>query len=130
MKKLKKISLIILAILLISVSTMMFIFMNGMNDAKAIQINAIDLSNVEDGEYVGRFDLTRWSNEIIVTVKDHQIIELELVDDVMFKIDEVTKTLFDRIIRNQSLDVDVETGATVTSHAYLKAIENALEGKQ
>lgn len=130
MKKLGKISLIILAILLISVSTLMFIFMNGMDDTKAIQINAIDLSNVEDGEYVGRFDLTRWSNEIIVTVKDHQIIELELVDDVMFKIDEVTKSLFDRIIRNQSLDVDIETGATVTSHAYLKAIENALEGKQ
>lgn len=129
MKKLVKISLIILAILLIGVSTMIFIFMNGMDDAKAIQINAIDLSNVEDGEYVGSFDLTRWSNEIIVTVKDHQIIKLELVDDVMFKIDEVTKTLFDRVIQNQSLDVDIETGATVTSHAYLKAIENALEGK-
>lgn len=73
--------------------------------------------------------MTRWSNEIIVTVKDHQIIELELVDDVMFKIDEVTKTLFDRVIQNQSLDVDIETGATVTSHAYLKAIENAVKGK-
>jgi len=129
MKKLGKISLIVLAILLLSSATMMFIFMNGMDDAKAIQINAIDLSKVEDGEYIGSFDLTRWSNEIIVTVKDHQIIELELVDDVMFKIDEVTKTHFDRIIRNQSLDVDIETGATVTSHAYLKAVENALEGK-
>lgn len=80
MKKLGKISLIILAILLISVSTLMFIFMNGM-------------------------------------------------DDVMFKTDEVTKTLFDRVIQNQSLDVDIETGATVTSHAYLKAIENAVKGK-
>ncbi len=47
----------------------------------------------------------------------------------MIKIDEVTNTLFDRIIQNQSLDVDIETGATVTSHAYLKAIENALVGK-
>lgn len=129
MKKLVKISLIILAILLISVSTMMFIFMNGMDEAKAIQINSIDLSKVEDGDYVGSFELTRWSNEIKVTIKDHQIIKLELVDDVMFKIDEVTKTLFDRVIQNQSLDVDIETGSTITSHAYLKAIENALEGK-
>lgn len=129
MKKLVKVSLILLAILLISVATMMFIFTNGMEDAKAIQINSVDLSIVEDGDYVGSFDLTRWSNEIKVTVKDHQIIELELVDDVMFKIDEVTKTLFDRVIQNQSLDVDVETGATVTSHAYLKAIENAVKGK-
>ena len=73
--------------------------------------------------------MTRWSNEIKVTVKDHKIIALEVVDDVMFKIDEVTKTLFDRVIQNQSLDVDIETGATVTSHAYLKAVENAVKGK-
>lgn len=129
MKKLVKVSLILLAILLISVATMMFIFTNGMEDAKAIQINSVDLSNLEDGDYIGSFDLARWTNEIIVTVKDHQIIKLELVEDVMFKIDEVTKTLFDRVIQNQSLDVDIETGATITSHAYLKAIENALEGK-
>ena len=129
MKKLVKISLIILALLLISVATMMFIFMNGMEDAKAIQINSVDLSIVEDGDYVGSFDLTRWSNEIKVTVKDHKIIALDVVDDVMFKMDEITTELFDRVIQNQSLDLDIETGATITSHAYLKAIENALEGK-
>ena len=129
MKKLVKISLIILAFLLISVATMMFIFMNGMEDAKAIQINSVDLSIVEDGDYVGSFDLTRWSNEIKVTVKDHKIIALEVVEDVMFKMDEITTELFDRVIQNQSLDVDIETGATVTSHAYLKAIENVLGGK-
>lgn len=129
MKKLVKVSLIILAILLISVSTMMFVFMNGMEDAKAIQINSVDLSIVEDGDYIGSFDLTRWSNEIKLTVKDHKIIALDVVDDVMFKMDEVTKALFDRVIQNQSLDVDIETGATITSHAYLKAIENALKGK-
>ena len=129
MKKLGKISLIVLAILLISVSTLMFIFMNGMDDAKAIQINSIDLYKVEDGEYIGSFDLTRWSNEIKVTVKNHKIIALEVEEDVMIKIDEVTKTLFDNVIQNQSLDVDIETGATITSHAYLKAIENALKGK-
>ena len=129
MKKLVKISLIILALLLISVATMMFIFMNGMEDAKAIQINSVDLSIVEDGDYVGSFDLTRWSNEIKVTVKDHKIIALEVVEDVMFKMDEITTELFDRVIQNQSLDVDIETGATITSLAYLKAIENALKGK-
>ena len=129
MKKLKRISLIILAILLLSTATMMFIFMNGMEDAKAIQINSVDLSIVEDGDYVGSFDLTRWSNEIKVTVKDHKIIALEVVEDVMFKMDEITTELFDRVIQNQSLDLDIETGATITSHAYLKAIENALGGK-
>lgn len=129
MKKLVKVSLILLAILLIRVSTMMFVFMNGMEDAKAIQINSVDLSIVEDGGCIGSFDLTRWSYEIKLTVEDHKIITLDVVDDVMFKMDEVTKALFDRVIQNQSLDVDIETGATITSHAYLKVIENALKGK-
>ncbi len=130
MKKLVKISLIVLAILLLSVATMMFIFTNGMEEAKAIQVKSINLNTIEDGEYIGSFDLTRWSNEIKVTIKDHKIIDLEVVDDVLFKMDEITKALFERVIQNQSLDVDIETGATVTSHAYLKAIENALEGKE
>lgn len=130
MKKLVKISLIVLAILLLSVATMMFIFTNGMEEAKAIQVKSINLNTIEDGEYIGSFDLTRWSNEIKVTIKDHKIIDLEVVDDVLFKMDEITKALFERVIQNQSLDVDIETGATVTSHSYLKAIENALEGKE
>ncbi len=129
MKKLLKIVFIILAILLLSAATMMFVFNNGMEEAKAIQVNSIDLSKVDDGDYVGSFDLTRWSNEIKVSVKDHKIIAFEVMDDVMFKMDDITKSLFDRVLQNQSLDVDIETGATVTSHAYLKAIENALEGK-
>ena len=129
MKNLLKIVFIILAILLLSAATMMFVFNNGMEEAKAIQVSSIDLSKVEDGDYIGSFDLTRWSNEIKVTVKDHKIVALEVMDDVMFKMDEITKSLFDRVMQNQSLDVDIETGATVTSHAYLKAIENALEGK-
>lgn len=45
MIKLVKVSLILLAVLLISVTTMMFIVTNGMEDAKAIQINTVDLSN-------------------------------------------------------------------------------------
>lgn len=42
------------------------------------------------------------------------------------------KNLFDEIIENQSLQVDVVSGATLTSKAHLNAVENALkqaEGK-
>jgi uncharacterized protein with FMN-binding domain len=35
--------------------------------------------------------------------------------------------LFDRVIEAQSLQVDAISGATLTSKAYLKAVENALE---
>jgi uncharacterized protein with FMN-binding domain len=38
------------------------------------------------------------------------------------------KELTDRIIASQSLDVDINTGATVNSKAFLKAVEAALSG--
>jgi len=37
--------------------------------------------------------------------------------------------LTDRIIASQSLDVDINTGATVNSNAFLKAVESALTGQ-
>lgn len=40
---------------------------------------------------------------------------------------EVNESIISRVVENQSLKVDVVTGATVTSKALLKAIENALE---
>ena len=129
MKKLLKVMLILFAILLISAASMIYIFTNGMEEASAIQVASIDLSQVEDGEYRGEYKLTRWSNQIKVTVKDHKITALEVLDDVMFKMDAVSSALFERVIVNQSLDVDIETGATLTSHAYLKAIEVALKGE-
>lgn len=35
--------------------------------------------------------------------------------------------VFDEVIKSQSLQVDVISGATLTSKAHLKAVENALE---
>lgn len=38
--------------------------------------------------------------------------------------------LFNRAVQSQTLDVDVISGATLTSKAHLKALENALEQAQ
>jgi len=39
---------------------------------------------------------------------------------------EMTSTIINNVIKNQSTTVDTVSGATVTSKAYLKSIENAL----
>lgn len=38
--------------------------------------------------------------------------------------------LFDNAVKSQTLQVDVISGATITSKAHLKALENALEQAQ
>ena len=40
------------------------------------------------------------------------------------------QALYERVIQAQSLEVDTISGATLTSRAYLKAIENALDQAQ
>lgn len=102
------------------------VFMNGMEEGKAIEINQINLENVENGTYSGSYNLTRWSNTVEVTVQNHRITNIIVIDDVLLPLDELTQRLFNNIIMKQSLDVDIETGSTVTSRAYLKSIENAL----
>jgi len=103
------------------------VLMNGMEKGKAVEINQINLVNVKDGTYTGSYDLTRWSNTVEVTIVNHRIENIVVIDDVMIQLDELTQRLFNNVIMNQTLDVDIETGSTVTSLAYLKSIENALE---
>jgi len=58
---------------------------------------------------------------------EHRITNIEVLKDVRFPAnEEMRQELFDRIIDQQSLQVDTITGATVTSRAYLKSIEEAL----
>lgn len=114
----------------LAVIVSIIVLMNGMDEGKMIEINQINLENVDDGMYSGSYELARWSNTVEVTVVNHRIEKIEVIDDVMIQIDELTQRLFNNVIMNQSLDVDIETGSTVTSLAYLKSIENAIEGKK
>lgn len=106
------------------------VLMNGMEKGKAVEINQVNLEHVKDGTYTGSYDLTRWSNSVEVTVVNHRIEKIEVIEDVMIQLDELTQRLFNNVIMKQTLDVDIETGSTVTSLAYLKSIENALEGNK
>lgn len=103
------------------------IFMTGLDKGKEVVVGNINPSIIDDGTYEGKFVLNRWTNTLKVTVKDHKITDIAVVKDVVFKQDAVTKDVFAAVIEKQSLDIDIQTGATVTTKAYLKSIENALD---
>lgn len=130
MKKALKIILGIGGVIAIGVSIMVFILMNGMNTAQALELNQINLAQVEDGNYVGTYETARWTNTVEVVIENHEIKEITIVKDVMFSLEGLSERLFNRVIEKQSIDVDIETGSTITSKAYLKAIENALGDKK
>lgn len=129
MKKVYKIILGFIGLIILLIISSLFVLMNGMKDVETIKVNDLNLVNLEDGSYFGSFDTTRWSNTVEVKVANHEIIEIIVLEDVMIGLEGLSNRLFENVIREQSLDVDIETGTSITSKAYLKAIENALGDK-
>ena len=126
----KKLKTIITAIVIIIgiILFVLFYLTRGLQEGQNIEVNEIDLSYLEDdGFYTGKFNFGRWSNEAKVTVKNKKIIDIEFPDDITLSQDEAREEIINRIIDEQKVKVDVVSGATVTSKAYMKSIEDALD---
>lgn len=126
MKKAIVIILIILGILVvIGIGGILYIS-NGLTAGENVTIDSVDLSRIDDGTYRGVYSAGRWSNEVAVSVADHRISTIEVIKTVSIEKPEITNTIINRVIEKQNTTVDTVSGATVTSKAYLKSIENAL----
>jgi uncharacterized protein with FMN-binding domain len=100
---------------------------NGLSEGADVALSGVDLSGMEDGSYTGAYDFKRWSNTVVVHIKDSRITEIVIEQDVIAAgITNCSGEVFRRVIEAQDTKVDAVSGATVTSKAYLKAIENAL----
>jgi uncharacterized protein with FMN-binding domain len=126
MKKVLKIVGVIFLVFVVAAVSGMFYISRGLDEGLNVSINPVDLSLKEDGVYKGSYDFGRWSNELNVTVKDHRIIDIAIIDDMMLVNPEVTSELLQSVMSAQNTGVDTISGATVTCKAYLKSIENAL----
>ena len=108
-----------------------FYLTRGLGKYRKMVIHEFDLVNLSDGVYQGEFKGGRWKNKTAVTVKDHQISKLELLQPSSgsFGMAEIGEKIFDRVKEKQSLQIDTVSGATVHTKAILKSIENALSQK-
>ena len=86
----------------------------------------------DDGVFEGSAEGYGGPVKVKVTVEDRQITDIEILDasketDSFFN---RAKAVVDDIIRLQSWDVDVVSGATFSSNGIKGAVENALTGKE
>jgi uncharacterized protein with FMN-binding domain len=98
----------------------------GMGEIKALTINPVDLFSLSDGIYTGNYCKGRWCYTVDVEVRTHQIVDIKIVNAKMNALKKVNNELIKRILEKRQVTVDTYTGATVTSKALLKAVENAL----
>ena len=106
-----------------------FVLMAFMFRPQVLDIKDVDFNTITDGEYIGICQNKILLAVVKVHVKDHEISDIEILehkDSYM----EQAKQIADDVCSNQSLEVDVISGATLTSKTVLKAIENALTENQ
>lgn len=102
---------------------------NYQREVRALKIDNIDLSKISDGEYVGSCNVDFISTKVVVTVKDHKIENINIMEHKNGK-GKPAEIITDKVVEAQSLQVDTVSGATNSSKVILKAIENALESSK
>lgn len=95
---------------------------------RSAKVERIDLEQIEDGVYSGEFGDFLVDVKLEVTIEDHKITEIEIIEQKSGPGHEATETV-DRIIEAQSPLVDAVSGATGSSKCIMIAVQNALLGR-
>lgn len=124
--------IIVIGLIIIALGVAIFMFtifpkIQEQNRVREMTINEVELSKVHDGNFSGDFTYGNFTYAVEVSVQNHQIQRINILRN-RSESDHAMKAegVVDKVIKAQSLKVDAVTGATTTSKALLKAIENAL----
>lgn len=90
--------------------------------AASVTLSALDVASVPDGVYDGSATILHVAPKVRVTVTGGRITDVAVLTPVYGDL----AGLAAQVIAAQSLDVDGITGATISTKAVLKAIDNAL----
>ena len=110
-------------------------------EVKNLTFSNIDFDKLHDGIYIGHYKGVKDSSRdtsVEVTISSGKIMKINAVGGALAgekQENEINNgkslnDLFDSIIERETLQVDVISGATLTSKSYLKAVEDALNKAQ
>jgi uncharacterized protein with FMN-binding domain len=130
MNRIQKGITIVLLLSVIGGASYLYSYVSQLNEYKnivaALKIGEIDLQQVKDGIYQGSCDARLVAAHVSVTVKDHKITDIALLQHKNEK-GQQAEVLPQMVVKAQSLKVDTISGATNSSKVILKATENALK---
>jgi uncharacterized protein with FMN-binding domain len=88
-----------------------------------------DMSGKTNGIYRGNYSLSGTPVKVTLdaTVKDSSITEINIIKHTCSPIGKKAERITKDIIEKQNLEIDAISGATASSKALLKAVENALQ---
>jgi uncharacterized protein with FMN-binding domain len=129
--------LIVLGVLVAAMGAGIIATAPGRQELKGMAFPAAAFTNLAQGTYVGEYKGAKDSfrnEKVQVTVSDGKVSDIKVLEGPVLKEGKPNEIrsgmtiddLSGKVIDAQSLHVDVISGATLTSNAHLKAIENAL----
>ena len=124
-KVLKYISIVIVVLLFFFA----FLFIKQKNEIDHLQFTAVDMTQIADGTYCGEEQTTLVKAAVTVTVKDHQIQNITLIEHdngLGQKAEKIVKTM----IKNNTYDDDAVSSATISSQVIKRAVNDALDRRQ
>ena len=99
-------------------------------EAASLPLDRVDFGSLKDGEYSGLYEggMYRWRrNACQVSVVQGRVVDIQLAESEDTGGENADpEILYQRVLAEQSLQVDTISGATLTSKAYLQCVENAL----
>lgn len=126
----KKVIKIVLAVILIPI--LLVVILAGVMVLKTVnashnQVNAeIDMDKVADGVYLGSSDGGLVQVEVEVEVKDHKIVNINLLQHRCGK-GQPAEAIIDDMVKYNTDDVDAVSGATASSKTIRNAVNQALQ---
>ena len=121
------IAFLITIILMVVIGVIVFNKMNeGIDALVAEDLPEVDLTSIDDGTYLGEYTIPLISVKVEVTVLDHQITDIVILEHKNGQ-GEDGELIIDDVILEQSIEIDYIVGATYSSKAILLAIGDALK---
>ena len=95
-----------------------------------LTVGDVDVSDLPDGIYEGSYSVFHVKAAVEVNVEDGRITAIVFTDNgkMAEETQQEIRGIFEEVVQEQSLDVDIASGASVSKKVSLKAVEEALNG--
>lgn len=93
---------------------------------REMQIKDVDLRSLADGDYVGAFSYGGFEYRVKTVVKERRIVDVVVLQNRDTDYAKEAEGVLPEMVKRQTPNVDAISGATTTSKALMKAVENAL----
>jgi uncharacterized protein with FMN-binding domain len=87
----------------------------------------VDHARLKDGSYEGSYRGGPNKASVQVTIKDNNIVDIEILRHQAWRGRVAEASIVERIIASQSTKVDAVSGATNSSRVIMNAVQNAIE---